>query len=222
MRGVGRYLVIVLLATLPTALCAEGISVRGVVKGADGKVLSGATVIEYGTINTAESDAEGVFTISTEQGKILLVTCFGYKMGQAAAAPTMEVLLESDKQSVNVGYGNSDKDQVTGAITQLNDSDIGMSDMSSLAEAIQGMVAGVTVAGGSPIPGESPSIIVRGDASFIGEDTQPLYVIDGLPMDGDPGINPRSIKSVEFLKDAASCAVYGTRGAAGVILITTK
>ena len=122
---------------------------------------------------------------------------------------------------VVIGYGAVKKKELTGAVAQVKSEDITKINTSDLGNALQGMVSGVSVTAESGAPGAGSEILIRGVASVNGQNT-PLYVVDGVPQEGDPRISPNEIETIDILKDAASCAIYGTRGAAGVILITTK
>jgi len=122
---------------------------------------------------------------------------------------------------VAIGYGVQKKKEVTGAVVQVKAEDLTKMSTSDLGTALQGQVAGVSIMASSGEPGASSNIQIRGISSVNGNNT-PLFVVDGVPMEGDPQLSSSEIETVDILKDAASCAIYGTRGAAGVILITTK
>ncbi len=123
---------------------------------------------------------------------------------------------------VVVAYGTMRKRDVTGSITSISSESIERRAPANVFEALQGQVAGVQISAGSGQPGESAQINIRGISTFSADGVKPLYVVDGIPMEDIDGINPGDITSIEVLKDAASAAMYGSRSANGVILITTK
>ncbi|MFR9495988.1 MAG: TonB-dependent receptor [Rikenellaceae bacterium] len=205
---------------------AQSIEVNGVVTDASGQPIIGATVTpENAAAGGAITDLDGAFTLRAVQGSLLYVNFIGYVEYQVKAKANLAITLQEDAQAIDdvvvIGYGAVRKKEVTGAVASLGEEDITRQLTTDLGSALQGMVSGVSVAAESSAPGSGSSILIRGVSSINGGNT-PLYVVDGVPQEGDPGISPNEIQTIDILKDAASCAIYGTRGAAGVILITTK
>ena len=202
-------------------------TLSGTVKG-DGQPLVGATVVEPGTSNGTVTGADGKFSLSlSKRGASIQVSFIGYVTKTLTAnADFLEVALDSDAQKIDevmvVAYGTMRKRDVTGSITSISSESIERRAPANVFEALQGQVAGVQISAGSGQPGESSQINIRGISTFSAEGVKPLYVVDGIPMEDIDGINPGDITSIEVLKDAASAAMYGSRSANGVILITTK
>lgn len=204
---------------------AQAITVKGVVKDSAGEPVIGANVVVVGTTNGTITDFDGNFTIKANKNAKLEISFIGYKNTVVKVSPNMNIVLKDDTQLLDdvvvIGYGAVKKKEMTGAVAQVKSEDITKINTSDLGNALQGMVSGVSVTAESGAPGAGSEILIRGVASVNGQNT-PLYVVDGVPQEGDPRISPNEIETIDILKDAASCAIYGTRGAAGVILITTK
>jgi len=206
---------------------AQELTVKGTVMGADdGAPVPGATVVIKGTTVGTITDFDGNFSIKAKKGDILLFSFVGMTTQEKeVAGNTLNVSLKSEtiglEEVVAIGYGTVKKKELTGAVAQVKAEEITRTVTSDLATALQGQVAGVNVTASSGAPGSGSEVLIRGLSSISGTN-QPLYVVDGVPFDGDPGLNPNEIETVDILKDASSCAIYGTRGAAGVILVTTK
>ncbi len=205
------------------------VKVTGTLTDAEtGTALIGATVQVKGTTNGTSTDLDGTYTIEAPDGNAVLVFSYiGYVNQEVVIGnqTTINVSLVPDVQSLNevvvVGYGAVRKTDLTGAVDQLQSKDIVRANPVQAARAIQGQVAGATVTKTSNRPGAGYNITIRGE-NTINNSTQPLVVIDGL-MGGDiNSINPNDIQSMDVLKDASSTAIYGARGANGVIIITTK
>lgn len=194
---------------------------------ATGEPIPGATVQIKGTSLGAITDAAGVFSLSVPDDATTLVVSFlGYKtVEQAIGTSTrLSIALESDTQSLEefvvVGYQTMRKSDVTGAIASVKASELNRSSP-TVGQALVGKVAGVQISQVTGAPYKSTKIRVRGTSS-INASSDPLYVIDGYPQNGDLFINMEDVESIEVLKDAASAAIYGSRASGGVILITTK
>ncbi len=213
--------------TSPAAPAA--IEVRGQVTDAKGAPMPGVTVVLKTDAKTGTvTDANGNFRISVQENSTLVFKILGYKPvevpvnGQSVLKVTMETTASDLSEVVVVGYGTQKKGDLTGAITSLDASDLTSGgSVSNVAQALQGRAPGVNVTQNSAAPGGSISIRVRGSNS-ISSSNEPLYVIDGFPTTSGLNINPADIASIEILKDASATAIYGSRGANGVILITTK
>jgi TonB-linked SusC/RagA family outer membrane protein len=201
--------------------------VSGKVTAEDGLALPGVNVLIEHTANGTTTDSEGKYSLSVGSADAILVFSFiGYKTSRVPVGnqTTINQMLEQDLQSLEevivVGYGTQKKRDVTGAIASVNADKIAERQPTNVFDALQGQVAGVMINTESR-PGAGASIRIRGTATIQGGEN-PLYVVDGVPVENINGINPADIQSMEILKDAASSAIYGSRSANGVILITTK
>ena len=188
----------------------------------------GANVMVKGTTNGTITDMDGKFSLEVDKNAILVVSYIGYanqeiKVGnQNTLSITMKEDAEALDELVVVGYGTVKKSDLTGSVGSVSMEDVNKVGITSADRALQGQVAGVQVNARSGQPGESMMIRVRGGNSLSGGN-EPLYVIDGMPVEGmSSDINPEDILSMEVLKDASSTAIYGSRGANGVVMITTK
>lgn len=208
---------------------AQGLTLKGkVVFDSDGAPVLGAAVMVEGTSNGVTTDLDGKFEIKNVPAKgTLAISYVGYKTVKAVAqnGKFYTIKMSEDSQLMDdvvvVGYGTMSKKEVTGAVAQLKSEELERVASSDLGTMLQGQIAGVSVQSSTGEPGAGSNIQIRGITSISG-DNDPLYVVDGVPYESDPGLNANEIASVDILKDAASAAIYGTRGAAGVILITTK
>ncbi|MCQ2142548.1 MAG: TonB-dependent receptor [Bacteroidales bacterium] len=196
-----------------------------------GLTVPAASVFIKGTTTGVTSDDDGHFTIKAEPGSTLVFSCIGYKDVEVVAGSnkTISVVLPTDsfmlEEAIAVGYGTVKKRDLTGSVASVKAADVVKSPGSSIEKMLQGRVAGLTVIDASnDSPESSVTMRVRGMSSINGSNA-PLVVIDGVPF-GDAGnlsaVNPNIIESIEVLKDASATAIYGSRGANGVILITTK
>ncbi|MDG2280569.1 MAG: TonB-dependent receptor [Flavicella sp.] len=208
---------------------AQENTVSGVVTGAeDSMPIPGVsvTVTSDGKTRGTKTDFDGNFTIKASDGDVLQFSYMGMDdknvtVSGATVNITLNALVDELEEVVVIGYGAQKKKEVTGAVAQVKAEAIEDFVAADVANSLQGMVAGVNVTASSGEPGEASSIQIRGITSLSGSNT-PLFVVDGIPQQGDPQLSPNEIETIDILKDAASAAVYGTRGAAGVILITTK
>ncbi len=201
--------------------------ITGVVTDTDGLPLIGASIVEKGTTNGTVADLDGKFSLSTSSGSTLSISYLGYVEQEikTEGQQTFTIILKEDTQTLEevvvVGYGTMRKKEVTGAVARVIAEDINKLSTSDVGSALQGQIAGVNVQASSGQPGSTANIQIRGISSINGNNN-PLYIVDGVPYSGDPGLSPYEIESIDVLKDAASASIYGTRGAGGVILITTK
>ena len=218
------------------AICFLGITtfafaqsqVQGTVKDANGQPVIGATVIVDGTTTGTTTDADGRFVLTVGEQATLTVSYLGYKDAQVAVAgkTAVEVTLQEDAAMLDdvvvVGYGTMKRSDLTGSTTSLRSEEITSVLAANPIEALQGKSTGVAVFTNNQ-PGEAPTLRIRGSAS-INAGTDPLYVVDGFPLtDGNMNdFNPADVESIEVLKDASATAIYGSRGANGVVMITTK
>lgn len=207
---------------------AQGRAVSGKVSDAGGSPLPGVSVTVKGTTQGAITDAAGKFSTQAANNATLVFSYIGYKAQEVKVGTqsTVNVSMEEDAASLSevivVGYGSQKKSQTTGAISQVSAKQISEMPITSLGQAMQGRVAGVDVSQSGSRPGSVPKILIRGRRSFnAGND--PLYVVDGIPLSaGYEDLNPSDIQSMEVLKDATATAIYGARGANGVVLVSTK
>ena len=213
------------VALLMTVVPALAQTTSGKVLDTNGVPVIGAAVMVPGTTNGAVTDIDGNFELRVAPGTTLEVSCIGYVTKRVAAAPNMTVTLDEDaemlEETIVIGYGSVKRSDLTSAVAKMDNKGIEDRPMARAEEALQGQLAGVSVRITSSEPGADPEIRVRGAAS-ISAGNNPLYVIDGVPQDSMTGINPNDIASIEVLKDAASSAIYGSRGSNGVVIVTTR
>ena len=224
------YLFVFSFLLLSNALFAQKMAIRGkVILDSDKSEAIGASVrLEGQTVGTV-TDLEGNFMLqSPVQKGVLVVSYVGYKTVKVPMTPSKKfynISLREDTETLDeivvVGYGTMRKKEVTGAVARVVSDDLSKISTSDLGTAMQGLVAGVNVQASSGEPGAASNIQIRGLNSISGSNS-PLFVVDGVPYESDPGLSSSEIESIDVLKDAASAAIYGTRGAAGVILITTN
>lgn len=210
---------------------AQELSVKGVVTSADdGQPIPGATVVVKGKSTGITTNLDGAYTLKVPGNATLIFSFVGLKSQEVAVnnRTTINVALESATEAIEevvvVGYGTQKKSVVTGAISSVKAKDLEKVAPGRVDQALQGRVSGVTVAANSGQPGASSTIRVRGVTTFGDGGNNPLWVVDGVVVDagGIGYLNQSDIESIEVLKDAASAAIYGTRAATGVILVTTK
>ena len=203
-------------------------TVTGVVMAQDEPdPVIGANVMVKGSTNGTITDFDGNFSINAKAGDVLQVSFMGYKSQEIKvtnAGPIRVTLVPDNVQLqevVAIGYGTMKKSDLTGAVTSVSAEQLLKAPVSGLDQALQGRAAGVTVTSSSGQPGEAATIRIRGIGSAIGGN-DPLYVVDGVITGDIKWLSPSDIQSMEILKDASATAIYGSRGANGVILITTK
>lgn len=207
---------------------AQTKTVTGNVTGEDGLPIPGVNVIEKETSNGTQTDFDGNYTIDVETGKVLVFSYLGMKTQEieVGSQSTIEVSLQEDAAELDevvvTGYSTSSKKSFTGSATRVSADELNKKSVSNVSQALAGEAAGVRVINTSGQPGSSAQIRIRGIGSVNGN-TAPLYVVDGVPYNGNiNSINPQDIESTTILKDAAATAIYGSRGANGVIVIETK
>ena len=214
-----------LLCLFPLGAMAQS-AVKGTVNDDSGEPIIGASVVEKGTTNGTVTDFDGNFSLNVKSGATLVVSYIGYTTQEIAVngQSTINVTLKEDNalldEVVVVGYGVQKKKLVTGATVQVKGDDIAKLNTTNALEAMQSSTPGVQITQSSSQPGKGYKVYIRGMGT-IG-DSSPLYVIDGVAGGSLDGINPNDIESIDILKDAASAAIYGSRAANGVILVTTR
>ena len=224
------FITLGMLFGVSQAMFAQGAQkqqVTGTVTDEAGEPLIGVTVIENGASVGAITDLDGNYSLEAAPNATLTFSYVGYltqnvKLGGRS---NLNITLKEDNalldEVVVVGYGIQRKSDVTGALTRVNEEQLNNRPVSNAFEALQGKAAGVDITT-SERPGTVGSILIRGSRS-INASNSPLYVVDGIPVnDGIDNLNPRDIEAIDILKDASSTAIYGSRGANGVVLITTK
>lgn len=203
----------------------NGLTVKGVVKDVQGEPIMGASIVEKGNAgNGTVSDINGRYELRVSRGATLIITYVGFSSQEIAATAGGVVVLQEDSKMLNdivvIGYGTQRKGDVTSAITSVKSGDFTKGNIRDAGDLIKGKVAGLTITNQSGDPSVASSIRLRGIISLSGGNT-PLVLVDGIEG-GLSTVAPEDIESIDVLKDASAAAIYGTRGAAGVILITTK
>lgn len=228
MRQKLNLILTLFLAFVVQVSFAQEKTVTGTVTNAKGMPLIGVNVVVQGTTRGALTDFDGNYSISVSQGEVLKFSYLGYAAvtKTVGAQTTVDVTMKPDaaqlEQVVIVGYGTTTKQSFTGTAAVVDGEELAQKNASSVSQALQGEVAGVRIINSSGQPGSEPSVRIRGFGSVNGN-RDPLYVVDGVPFNGNiSAINPADIESTVVLKDATATAVYGSRGANGVIIIETK
>lgn len=217
---------VALMFFFSVGMFAQTLTVKGVVKDAVGEPVIGASVLVKGTTNGTITDFDGNFELSNvPQNATIEISFVGYVTQTLKAAPSLNVTMKEDTQALEevvvVGYGVQKKSVVTASIAKVSSDDLSKTTPVRMDNALKGLAAGVNVTSASGQPGEGSRIRIRGTGTINNSD--PLYIVDGMPIDGGLDfVNPSDIESIEVLKDAASGAIYGARAANGVILVTTK
>ena len=224
-QGTQKAMFFVFFLLCSTVMLAQN-KVSGTVLDATGEPLIGVSVLEAGTSNGVVTDFDGNFTLAVKQGAQLTFSYVGYTSQTLAAKDGMTVTLQEDNTVLNevvvVGYGTMRRKDVTSSITTVQAKDLNKGVFSDPASMLQGKVAGLTVTTTGD-PNGSPSITLRGASSLrSGAAMQPYYVIDGIPGVDISMVAPDDIESIDVLRDATATAIYGSKAANGVIIITTK
>ena len=229
------YAAVLCMAFLwPSLIYAQvhAVIVRGTITAKGGEPLSGVSILIKGTGKGTTTNTEGAFQLSAPAGSTLIISYTGYLNNEMKLGTTdrsnVNISLTENKNDLNqvivVGYGTRKKSDVTGSIASISEKSIQDVPAANLSQALQGQGAGIDVekSNGNSHPGQSPGILIRGTRS-VKAGNSPLIVVDGIPFEGSiDDINQDDVASVEVLKDASSTAIYGSRGANGVILVTTR
>lgn len=220
------FLLVIPLTAMAESMDQQKKQLSGVVVDQSGEPLLGASIIEKGTINGTITDSGGRFSLQVDENAIIQVSFIGYLTREVhtAGRSAVEVVLQTDARSLEevviVGYGTQKKANLTGAVDQVGESVLVGRPMSNLTQGLQGVIPNLNISLADGKPSRSASYQIRGITS-IGQGGSALVMIDGV--EGDPAmLNPNDIASISVLKDASSAAIYGARGAFGVVLITTK
>ncbi|MGO4819044.1 SusC/RagA family TonB-linked outer membrane protein [Flavobacterium sp. W22_SRS_FP1] len=209
------------------ASAQKGNTITGTVKDASGNTLPGVNIIEKGTVNTVSTDIDGKFALKlTTEKAVLSISYISFTTQNinVAGSKNITIVLKSESESLQevvvVGYGSVKKTDLTGAVSSLGAADITQRNATNPLEAIQGNIAGVQITSNTGRIGDGYNVTIRGSNSLNG--SSPLFIVDGVPTDGIDFLNPQDIARIDVLKDASSAAIYGSRGASGVVIVTTK
>ena len=211
---------------LPTCIYAQQILVKGIVKDRTGETVIGASVLEKGTQKGTITGLDGDFSLEVSASGTLVISFVGYKSQEVPVKGQKQfsVVLDEDNEMLDevvvVGYGTMRKRDLTGAVSSLGDKEMGRAPVSNVGQAIQGKISGVQIIDAGK-PGDNVNIKIRGLGSI--NNCDPLVVIDGVPTDlGLNALNTADIERLDVLKDASATAIYGSRGANGVVMVTTR
>ena len=223
-----RSLLLILFSAISLSVSAQTITVKGNVKDTSGEPVIGASVVEKGnTSNGTITDLDGNFSIKVDGKKTLVISYIGMKTQEVAVQgrKTINVQMVDDSKALDevvvIGYGTVNKRDLTGSVASVSAKDLAAVPVASASEALTGKLAGVSVTTTEGSPDADIKIRVRGGGS-LSQDNSPLYIVDGFPVSSISDIAPSEIQTIDVLKDASSTAIYGARGANGVIIITTK
>ena len=216
------------LCLFPVVAYAQSISVSGTVVDELGEPILGANIIQKGTTNGVLTDIDGNFSLKAPNGATLVVSYIGYETVEVKVTGTkpMQIVLAEDVKALEdvvvIGYGTQRKEAITGSVASVSSAKLMENPSSNITQALQNRIAGVDMQQTNTQPGAEMRIRIRGQRS-LSASNDPLIVLDGIPFLGSlSDINPSDIKSMDILKDASSTAIYGSRGANGVIMITTN
>lgn len=202
--------------------------ISGLVVDSNGEPIIGATIKVVGTSDGTITDLDGNFSLTIAPKATLEISYVGYitQKVQVAAGKALKIVLLEDSKAIDevvvVGYGSVKRSDVTGSVSSLDATSITSASQTNAVDAMQGRISGVNITRNAARPGGSYSIVVRGKSS-INNSNEPLWVIDGIPTSSDArDLNPADIEKIDVLKDASATAIYGSRGANGVVIVTTK
>src|SRR5690554_3905495 len=225
--GLSKVILLVMTVFMSFSSYAQQTTVSGTVTDSSGETIPGVNILEQGTTNGAVTDLDGTFTLTTSSADAVLVFSFvGFATQEIPlnGRATIEVVMGEDAlgldEVVVVGYGIQRKSDVTGSISAIKSDEISRLPTPNVTQSLQGRVSGVQVTSGSGAPGSGTTIRIRGVGTL--NNSNPLFVVDGMLLDDIDFINPNDVESIEVLKDASATAIYGSRGANGVIILTTK
>ncbi|NND06440.1 MAG: SusC/RagA family TonB-linked outer membrane protein, partial [Saprospiraceae bacterium] len=218
-----------LLSAVPVFAAVDfNVPIQGRVLGENGEALLGATILEKGTTNGTVTDFEGNFQLEVNENAILVVSYTGFTTQEVTVTGAMSSLqitlspsVEALEEVIVTGYGTTKRTNLTNAVSKINSESLQDRPITSLGEAFSGQLAGVYAQQSSGLPGAEFAITIRGSNS-ITSGSEPLYVVDGMPVQSMKDINIGDVQSIDVLKDASAAAIYGARGAGGVVLITTR
>ena len=219
---------LLIVSMLCLASFAQGLQVQGIVKDKNGEPMIGVNVVVKGTTNGTITGLDGDFSLSgLKKSDVISFTYIGFKTKDVkyGGQKQLDVVLEEDTETLDevvvIGYGTVNKRDLTGSVASVSAEDIAAVPVSSATEALTGKLAGVNITTTEGSPDADVKIRVRGGGS-LSQDNSPLYIVDGFPVSSISDIAPSEIQSIDVLKDVSSTAIYGARGANGVIIVTTK
>lgn len=201
-------------------------SITGTIVDVNGEPIIGANIIVKGTSNGTITDVDGHFTIEADSKSILNISYIGYLTKEIVVGnqKTVRIVLQEDTKALDevvvIGYGTQKKADLTGSVANVSAEKLNTQSNANIGQALQGKIAGVDIVSQGGSPGAGTRIMVRGIGTL--NNAAPLYIVDGMYMSGIDHINPNDIASIDVLKDASSAAIYGSRAANGVIIVTTK
>ena len=220
-------LILISIFAFSALAIGQSLTVSGtVISGEDDYPIPGVSIIIKGTTTGTTTDIDGKFSLSASNGDVLVFSFIGMKTEEitVGAQTTINLTMQPETTDLDevvvIGYGTMKKSDVTGAVASVKSEDLQKTPASGIDQALQGKVAGVTVNANSGQPGEAAVVRIRGIGTV--NNSAPIYVVDGMIVDDISFLSPNDIASTEVLKDASSTAIYGSRGANGVILVTTK
>ena len=222
----GTHIVLTKKTENPIPVQQQTKNVNGTVVDVNGDPVIGANVVVKGTTNGTITDIDGRFTIDADAKSVLNVSYIGYLTKEVAVGnqQTVRIVLLEDTKTLDevvvIGYGTQKKADLTGSVANVSAEKLNTQSNANIGQALQGKIAGVDIVSQGGSPGAGTRIMVRGIGTL--NNAAPLYIVDGMYMSGIDHINPNDIASIDVLKDASSAAIYGSRAANGVIIVTTK
>lgn len=221
----GRHVIITKNTSQKPKQTGRKQTIKGQVQDVNGNPLIGVTVKVRGTNNAVVTDLDGNYTISANRGDILECSYVGFTTKDARVnGNQLNLTLHENSKELNevvvIGYGVQKKTDLTGAVANIRTDKLNTQSNSSIIQALQGKIAGVDIVSLGGTPGSGTRVMIRGIGTL--NNSSPLYIVDGMYMNGIDHINPNDIASIDVLKDASSAAIYGSRAANGVVIITTK
>jgi TonB-linked SusC/RagA family outer membrane protein len=227
-RGLKSFfcLVLIVLMQFPVTAQTQDIKISGKITSATGEPLPGVTIGVKNTTTMTTTDVNGSFTLVVPSDAVLVITYVGFKKQEVAVAGKTQLAITMDAEVntlgdvVVVGYTSQKKASISGAVATVDMNDLSKTRISDAAQALQGQVAGVFVAANTGAPGDGIKIRIRGEGTLGNNEV--LYIVDGVPTRDISFLNPSDIKSMTVLKDASATAIYGSRAAGGVVVITTN
>ncbi|MEI8086671.1 MAG: TonB-dependent receptor [Paludibacter sp.] len=223
-----KWVLLLMLFSIGSTLIAQKKAVYGTVTDEQKEPIIGASVTVKGTKEGTLTDINGRFTIQSTSNKILVIRYIGYQTTEVkiTSQPVLNIVLPEVATQLNeavvVGYGTVKRKDLTGAVSKVNMDEINAAPVATIDQALAGRIAGVNIIAADAAPGAQAQVTIRGGS--LSQDASPLYVIDGFPMENFDlaTLDPKNIESIDILKDASSIAIYGSRGANGVIIVNTK
>ncbi|MEI7503303.1 MAG: SusC/RagA family TonB-linked outer membrane protein, partial [Paludibacter sp.] len=223
-----KWVLLLMLFSISVTLSAQKKAVYGTVTDEQKEPIIGATVTVKGTKEGTLTDINGRFNIQSSNNKILVIRYIGYQTTEVkvTSQPVLNVVLPEVATQLNeavvIGYGTVKRKDLTGAVSKVNMEEINAAPVATIDQALAGRIAGVNIIAADGAPGAQAQVTIRGGS--LSQDASPLFVVDGFPMENFDmaTLDPKNIESIDVLKDASSIAIYGSRGANGVIIINTK